>query len=221
MAVNQIGDLHIVASECPTEASVYDECFHVATSGLLLSLFVQETTGTVDVDIYTLTKKGHQKLIDSFPQITGPTTEILLRKQVEVHDQIRVVITTSDAAKFDIRAKGVEASLASVAILGAEAADNFGILMDTTPRLLIPVSLAGQSNVSIINANPLGGATLYVGFKSTITATNAAAVGVSDPDAATPVPPGGSIGLSVTAGLSVYGLASTGTVDVRIIQLGN
>ena len=66
-----------------------------------------------------------------------------------------------------------------------------------------------------------GGQVLYVGFKSTITTTNGAAPGVTDPDAATPVPPGSSIGLNVTAGLTVYGVTASGTADVRVIQLGN
>lgn len=214
-------DQCVVLTECPTSASTIDKSLAVESSGVLLSLFVQELTGTLDVNVYTFTRAGEEKLIDTFPQITAPTTELLLRKQVEVHDHIRVEVITTGPAKYDIRAKGVEASLASVSIVGADAADNYGILMDTTPRLLIPVSLDGQSNISVVNANAAGGATLYVGFKSSITATNAATIGVSDPNAATPVPPGGSIGLSVTAGLSVYGVASSGTVDVRIIQLGN
>ncbi len=210
MAVNQIGDLHIVASECPTEATVYDECFHVATSGLLLSLFVQETTGTVDVDIYTLTKKGHQKLIDSFPQITGPTTEILLRKQVEVHDQIRVVITTSDAAKFDIRAKGVEASLASVQVQGADAwqVTNESI---TTRALLIAADLEDRNGLMIRNANFSGVEILRVAESE---AKLIAGVWAS-------LLPGEAIQPDLRAGSEVWAESDTGgAIRVEITEIG-
>ena len=213
-------DQCVVLVECPTGASTKEKSLAVEASGVLLSLYVEELTGTLDVNVYTFTKDGHEKLIDSFPTISAPTTELILRKQVEVHDHLRVEVITSGAAKYDIRAKGVEAGISSVIISGSGAADNYGILMDTTPRLIVPVSITDQNNVSIINNNPVGGATLYVGFKSTITTTNAAVVGVTDPNAASPVPPGASIGLSVTAGLSVYGVCASGTVDVRVVLLG-
>lgn len=215
-----LGDMCIVLNECPTAASTKDKTLTVQSSGVLLSLFVQELTGTLDVNVYTVTNKGEEKLIDTFPQISAPTTELLLRKQVEVHNQIRVEVKTSGPAKYDIRAKGVEAGIASVSITGAGKADNYGVLMDTTPRLIVPVALEDQNNVSIINNNSPGGATLYVGFKSTISVGSTASVGTPDTDAASPIPPGGSIGLNVTAGLTVYGRADAGTVDVRIVLLG-
>jgi hypothetical protein len=214
------GDVCLVLNECPTAASTKDQCITVQSDGVLLSLFVQETAGTVDVNVYTLTKTGHEKLIDTFPQISAPTTELLLRKEVEVHNQIRVEVITSDSAKYDIRAKGVEAGISSVRIEGANDADGYGILVDSTARLLIPVALVDQNDISIINNNPVGGQTLWVGFKATITATSTATIGVKDPNAATPIPPGSSLGLNVTAGLTVYGITTTATCDVRIIQLG-
>lgn len=213
-------DQCVVLTECPTTASTKDKSIAVESSGVLLSLYVESLSGTLDINVYTFTKDGHEKLVDSFPTISAPTTELILRKQVEIHDHMRVEVITTGAAKYDIRAKGVEAGISSVTISGSGAADNYGILMDTTPRLIVPVSVTDQNNVSIINNNPAGGATLYVGFKSTITVGTTATPGTVDPNAASPVPPGGSIGLNVTAGLAVYGVASVGTVDVRVVLLG-
>jgi hypothetical protein len=214
------GDVCAVLIECPTAASTIDKTFTVQADGVLLSLFVESTVGTVDVNVYTLTKTGHEKLVDSFPQISAPTVDIVIRKQVEVHDQMRVEVITSDAAKYDIRAKGVDAGVSSVKIEGAGQADNYGIVADTTARLLIPVALVDQNDISIINNNPAGGQILWIGFKASITSGSVATPGVKDPDAATPIPPGSSLGLNVTAGLTVYGLTSAGTCDIRVIQLG-
>jgi hypothetical protein len=212
-----LGDVAIVLAETVTSASTKDKCITIQSDGALLSLFVQELTGTLDVNVYTQTRAGEEKLIDSFPQISSPTAELLLRKQVEVHQQLRVEVITSGPAMYDIRAKGVPAGVSSVKITGAGLADNYGIQADSTARLLIPTSLEDQNNVSIINH---GAETLYIGFKSTITVASVATPGVKDPNAATPVPSGGSIGLNVTAGLTVYGITATNPVDIRIIQLG-
>jgi hypothetical protein len=179
------GDVCAVLIECPTAASTIDKTFTVQADGVLLSLFVESTVGTV-----------------------------------EVHDQMRVEVITSDAAKYDIRAKGVDAGVSSVKIEGAGQADNYGIVADTTARLLIPVALVDQNDISIINNNPAGGQILWIGFKASITSGSVATPGVKDPDAATPIPPGSSLGLNVTAGLTVYGLTSAGTCDIRVIQLG-
>lgn len=106
------GDVCPVLNENPTSASIIDKCITVQSDGVLLSLFVQELTGTLDVNVYTLTKAGEEKLIDTFPQISSPTAELITRKQIEVHDQMRVEVITSGAAKYDIRAKGVDAAIA-------------------------------------------------------------------------------------------------------------
>lgn len=105
------GEVCPVLNESPTGASVIDKCFTVQADGVLLSLFVQELTGTLDVNVYTRTRAGEEKLIDTFPQISAPTTELIIRKEIGVHDQMRVEVITSDAAKYDIRAKGVDAAI--------------------------------------------------------------------------------------------------------------
>lgn len=148
-----LGDVCIVLLEDLAAGATKEKCFTVQASGALLSLYVQELTGTLDVNVYTLTRTGEEKLIDTFPQISAPTTELVLRKQVEVHDQLRVEVITSGAAKYDIRAKGVESSLASVEVRGADTWSVTNETVTDTPAVLISSDLEDRNGLMIRNAN--------------------------------------------------------------------
>ena len=199
--------------------------FKTEADTILASLQASIVSGTVSVEFFTEGDSedtpGNRVSIIQFPTLSAPTDELLLRKAASTLNKIRVVITWTGEATLSIYAKGISVGETTVNIAGAGGADNYGIAMDTTPRLLIPVALIDQNNVSIVNNSTAGGATLYVGFKPTITATSTATPGTTDDNAATPVPPGGSIGLNVTAGLTVYALTDAGIADVRVIQLGS
>jgi len=155
MSIN-VGDVCAVLTECLDAGDTKTKTFKVQASGVLLSLYVQSLTGTLDVNVYTVTKSGEEKLIDTFPQISAPTTELILRKQVEVHDHLRVEVITSGAAKYDIRAKGVEASLASVEVRGADTWSVDNTTVTSTPAVLISSDLEDRNGLMIRNANFTG-----------------------------------------------------------------
>jgi hypothetical protein len=163
----------------------------------------------LDVNIYTLTKSGHEKLIDTFPQISAPTTELVLRKQVEVHDQLRVEVITSDSAKYDIRAKGIEASLASVSIQGAE---NWTVTNETVSakQLLIPSDLEDRNGLMIRNANFNGVEVLKV-------AESEAKI---DADIYASLLPGEALQPDLKAGSEVWAVSSGGAIRVEITEIG-
>jgi hypothetical protein len=196
----------------------------VQADTVLFSLQASVISGTLDVVVYTEgdaeDTTGNRVEIITFPTLSAPTSELLLRKAASTMQKVRVVITSTGSATFSLRARGISVGETTVKIAGSTDADNYGILIDTTPRLIIPVALVDQNGISIVNNNPANGGTLYVGFKSTITVASTATAGVRDTDAATPVPPGGSIGLDVAAGLTVYGVSDGQDIDVRILQLG-
>ena len=205
-----LGEVCPVLNECPTEASSISKCITVQSDGVLLSLFVQELTGTLDVNIYTLTRAGEEKLIDSFPQITAPTTELLLRKQIEVHDQIRVEVITSDAAKYDIRAKGVSAGVSSVTIQGASDWEVSNSTIPNVPTLIIPSDLDDRNGLLLRNANFAGTEILRVAESE---AKLLAGIYAS-------VLPGESIQPDLRAGSEIWGESSGVDIRVEIVEIG-
>lgn len=216
-------EVELINAETTTGGS--DEYWlQVESDTVLFSLQASVIGGTLDVKVYTegnaADTTGNRVEIISFPTLSAPTNNLLLRKASTTMQKVRVVVTYTGASKFILRAKGISIGETTVKIAGSTAGDNYGVLIDTTPRLLVPVALVDQNGLSIVNNNPANGGILYVGFKSTLTTSSTATAGVKDGDAATPVPPGGSIGVDIAAGVTLYGLSDGPDIDVRILQLG-
>lgn len=205
----KLQETQIVLNESPAGASTIEECFIVKASGVLLSLYVQELTGTLDVNVYTLTRAGEEKLIDTFPQISSPTTELVLRKQIEVHDQLRVEVITSGAAKYDIRAKGVEAASASVQILGA---DSWQVTNESVGAkvLLIASDLEDRNGLMIRNAN----------FNGTEILRVAESEAKLDSGVYASLLPGEALQPDLRAGSEVWAESSAGSIRVEITEIG-
>lgn len=86
---------------------------------VLVSLFVNTTSGDVDVSVLTEGATGYDVEAFAFPTVSAPTTDLLLRKSASVLRKVRIVVTTTDSAEFEIRARGVSAAAASVTIEGS------------------------------------------------------------------------------------------------------
>ncbi len=206
------GEVCKIFEECPTGASTESKIFNVEADGLLLTLFVESISGTLDVNVYTLIKEGQEKLIDSFPQISAPTSALILRKQVEVHNHIRVEVITSDAVKYNMWAKGVSSGASSVRI---EGADNWEVskvtVSMTTNTIIIPAELEDRSGIAIRNTDFADDANiLYV----------AESEAKLDAGAGYPVLSGEALQIDVKAGNVIYGLYSNADGPVNIIQTG-
>lgn len=203
------GDVCPVLNESPTSASIIDKCITVQSDGVLLSLFVQELTGTLDVNVYTLTKAGEEKLIDTFPQISSPTAELIIRKQIEVHDQMRVEVITSGAAKYDIRAKGVDAGAAAVTLQGATTWDVQNVTVTNTPSILIGADLDDRNGLLIRNANFTGAEVLRIADTE---AKLLAGIYAS-------VLPGESIQPDLRAGNEIWAESSGADIRVEVVEV--
>lgn len=199
----------IVLSESTDVSKTFNKTIDVQSSGVLLSLFVQSLSGTLDVNVYTLTRAGEEKLIDTFPTISAPTTELILRKQIEVHNHMRVEVITSDAAVFDIRAKGVEAGVSSVTIQGAGtwSVENETI---TTKQLLLAADLEDRNGLLIRNAN-------FSGIEILRVAESEAKL---DAGIYASVLPGESIQPDLRAGSEIWAESSGAAIRVEVIEIG-
>lgn len=84
-----------------------DEYFHIESDSLLVSLFVTSIAGTLDVTVYTLTEEGKQLSVITYPTVSSPTSELVLKKAPDVMSRIRIVATYSDATTFEVRARAL------------------------------------------------------------------------------------------------------------------
>jgi len=200
-------------SESTTGASQESKSISVRSEAVLLSLYVEEVTGTLDVNVYTWTKENpyEEKLIDSFPQITAPTGELVIRKQIEVMDHIRVEVITSDAAKYNVKAKGVRAGISSVSIQGAGSWQVTNDTVTSTPTLIISGGLAGRTGLLVKNANYNTGDILQVAESE---AKLLAGIYYS-------VAPGAEVQPDVDAGNEVWMQSDGNPIRIEIIEVGD
>lgn len=203
-----LGKSATIMNEQPTTAGQKEVVFPIDAESILLSLYVRSISGTLDVTVFTQTDDGQELEVISFPQVSAPTPNIELRKAASVMGNIKVRAVFSDAVDFCIVGRGVTAGETSVRILGANQADNQQATVDdVTPTLLIAPSPFDRAGLIIKNFSSSPSRTLFIGY--TIAKTNET-VGF-------PISPGESIGIDVSASVEVYGIASAGSIDVRIM----
>jgi hypothetical protein len=184
------------------------EVFIIDSESVMLSLYVESLSGNLDVVAYTMGELGQETAIITFPTVTAPTDGLLLRKAAAVMQKIRVVATYTGAAQFNVRAKGVSAGAASVKIEGASSFRVSQATATTTPDILIPATLDDRNAVLIVNVNSGSGVLWVAETLAKATALLGAPI----------YPSGGNLSIDLAAGSAVYAVASTGTIDLRIIE---
>jgi len=208
MAIVQ-GKTCTLIDTCVTAAGSQTKEFTVEADNALFSLYVESVAGDLDVVVYTLTDEGKETDITTFPTISAPTTELLIKKSAVTMSRIRVEATYTGAACFEVRARGIGTGETSVRILGSNNARVEQYTITTTPTLLIPVSIMDRQSINLRNYTT-GSEVLYLGFSLADTTT---AKGY-------PLLPGESIGIDLQEGGALYVVADTGTIDVRLIEMG-
>lgn len=190
-------------------ASTKSFVFTSDADAILFSLWVDSVSaGTLSVTVYTFTEGSKEVLVLTFPAVSGPTTELLLRKTAVSLSNIRVQVTLSaGTASFEIRARGLNAGESSAKISGQTNWSVMQSLVTTTPLSILPTSLADRNGLIIKNA---GTNNVYLG-ETAVTAV---------PAAGWPLTPGESIAMDLAAGQSVFASTASGTSDVRIAEAG-
>lgn len=181
----------------------------IQSDSLLVTLWVDSvSSGALDVDVYTLTDNGKEVLLFSFPQITAPSTELLLKKSGITMQRFRVVTTYSGVCDYEIYVRAIEgAGESSVRIIGPANLETSQIDIPSTPTVLIPAALEDRIGVTI--KNYAGGSVLYVSESSAKLPANA-----------WPITPGEVWSLDVAAGATIYAQSGGVTLDVRVAQAG-
>lgn len=181
----------------------------IESDSVLVSLYADVVSGTLDVTVYTLTEEGKETDIITFPTLSAPTGELVIKKAAVTMSRIKVVATYTGDSTFEVRARGIGIGETSVKVAGAEEAKaSQKDIVTGSPQILIASSLTDRGGMVIKNYT--GGTVLYVGFSP----------GETTLSAGYPIGSFESLGLDVASGVTVYALADTGTIDVRLLESG-
>lgn len=183
--------------------------FNIDSESVLLSLYVGSVAGDLTVTAYTIGSDGQETEIISFPTISAPTAELLLRKAASTLQKVKVTCTYSGATSFNLRARGVYAGASSVRIEGASSFRVTQNNITTSAEALVAAGLTDRTGILVINTSTIG--TLWIA--ETLAKATAA-------DGAPIYPNGGNMAVDLAAGQALYAVASSGTIDVRIVELG-
>lgn len=181
----------------------------VRTDSILVSLFVTSVaSGNLSVVVTTLTDEGKEATIITYPAISSGTTNLLLRKAAVTLQRFRITATYDSACTYEVYVRSIEgAGAANATISGSTSFTTSKTLVPSTPTILIPLSLDDRNGMSIINTSPT--TTMWISEDS-----------LKLPLQAYPIYPGQSFALDVSAGVVIYALADSGTIDIRIAQSG-
>lgn len=201
----------------------------VQSSAILVSLFVNSiASGTLSVTVRTLTDTGKEVDIITFPVVSGPTANLLLRKSGDTLQRFKVIATYTDSCEYEIYVKAVDGGgVQDVTILGQPIDVNVtGGDIDVTivppsawtthqetvtavAALLIPASISDRKGILVKN------------WSTTTDVYIAESLIAADPATAYPLSARDAVALDLTAGSSVYAVTISGTADVRIVQAGS
>lgn len=199
----QIMDISTSASGQTTET------FSIDAESVLISLYVGSVSGSIDVTVYTVGKDQQETEIISFPTLSSPTSELLLRKAASALQSIKVVAVYTDECEFNIRARGVAAEGASVRIEGASTFQVTQKDVTTSASSLLAASLTDRNGIMIVNHS--SSSTIFVA-ETLAKAT----IGLGAPI----YPNGGNLSVDLSAGSALYAVSASGTADIRIIETG-
>lgn len=103
----------------------------IEADSVIVSLQIESLTGTLDLKVETVAgQNGSTQLkeVITFPQQSGPTTTLVIRKAPDIMDRIRVTATYTGACKYKVYVRGVGAPDEAAS---GDAGDNQDLLVDT------------------------------------------------------------------------------------------
>lgn len=145
----------------------------------------------------------------TFPVVSAPTTNLLLRAASLVTQRLLIVATYTGICTYEIQVRAVNGASGSTRILAADNLSMSQTTLGTTVVAVIPASLTDRAGVIIKNWSTTQ--TVYIG------ATAAEAV----PGVGYPLAPKDALALDVSAGVAIWGVSDAAGADLRIAQSGS
>lgn len=182
----------------------------IQTDSLVATLWVDAvTSGQLSVTVYTLTATGKEVELFSFPDITAPSSFLLLKKSGISMQRFRVVATYTGQCQYEVYIRAVEgAGESSSRILGSNDWRVSQTTIGTTASILIPAALTDRQGVVLKNWSSV--ANVFVAHSSAAATTS---VGY-------PLAPRDGLALDIAAGAEVWGISDTVGADMRIAEAG-
>lgn len=214
MKISQGVQLSVLRRE-ETTAGNADITFDVQSDSLLTTLFAEVLVGTLDVSVYAITQGGpadssvaHEVLLYSFPQVSAPTTDLLIQTAAATTARVRVKATWTGACKFDVQARAINGGTSKTQVITANEVFVDQITINSGPaQVLIPPSLVDNIGFQMRNWSS-NGAIVYVAEDQ---AKATAALGW-------PCGPGDVLSISVKGGQTWYASADKDGADIRILE---
>lgn len=205
----QSGGQTRLVQEVTTGSGVTVKQGSVKTDSLMVSLWVSSvTSGTLDLVVTTLTEEGKESEIIVFPQVSSGTASLLLKKAAVTLQRFKVTATYTGVCEYEVYVRAIEgAGEASVVIVGPANLSTSSATVTTTPGVLLAPTLTDRQGVALKNMSST--ATIYVSEDQ-----------AKLPGDAWPIGPGETWGLDVASGVTLYAVASAGSVNVRIAEVG-
>lgn len=192
-----------------TVAGVSTEEIGIDSDSVLVSVFCDSTAGDLDVLVETTTDVGQDVPIIVFPTISGPTTNLVIKKAALSMDRIRITATYTGACKFSVRVRGIGNGETTAITQGQANASAEQHDVGTTTTELVSAVLYDRAGFVIKNFSAYS--ILYIGFTAA-----EAVVGTG-----WPLVPGEALACDVAAGQSIFAVSDTGIVDARVLIAGN
>lgn len=127
-----VGKTFPVLSNSPSGAGEDTHQFGVDADGVLISVVVLSVTGSVNVVVDTLGKEDERNVI-TFPSISSPTAEPVIRTAVNILSTIRVTVSYTGSCAYEIRARGISR--------GGAGANDTVLTVDFAPDATLPIDL--------------------------------------------------------------------------------
>lgn len=181
----------------------------ILTDALLATVWVGSiSSGSLTLSVYTLTDAGKEVLLFSFPVLTAPSIDLLLKKSGVSMQRFRVKATYTGICSYEVYVRAlVSSGESSVKIIGSNALVTDVITVTTTPSVLVASALQDRNGLSLLSYSGTG--TLFISEDIT-----------KLPARAWPIAAGGGWSLDVQAGVTLYAVSSAGNIEVRIAQSG-
>lgn len=199
-----------IIEEAPTAGGTKVETFSIHSGSVMVSVFARTVDASLQVTIYTYGDNEDEDLeIITFPALSAPTTNMLLKKSSLTLNKIKVVVTYTGACDYTILARGIESADSTVSIAGANSASASQKDVGVTALELIPASLLDRKGLILRNNSET--AIVYIGYtEAEATIANGFPLYAKD-----------AIPVDVEAGVDVWAISTEAATDIRIMEAGN
>lgn len=202
----QQGNSLTVISERVEAAGIASRLVSLNSDGILLSVFVRNLVGSLNVSVYAVNGTGARSHLFSFPQINSATPELLLKSIGPTLSLIEIQCEFTGMCDYEIGARGISLAEVATKVVPAKTFNTGKVILGTLPAVLIPTTNRGRTAVMIKNLSKNG--TAYIGG-SLDEATVAEGF---------PVGPGESFSVEITGSQAIYAIGTASDMDIRFME---